>query len=200
MISLERIHVKVSHGTRKVPWLTLLLGILTAAFHLAGPPVFEFLVFDKKAVLHGEIWRFFTGHFVHFGLEHFFWDFLAFIILSLIVEWDNVRKLAESFLVCCVFVSAWLMSGGGGIDTYCGLSGILSGLLVVAAVTQYQRTANKVFLGVLFLMAGKIMFEFFTGSTLFVSSVQGVPGAHAMGFAAGGVYLVTRSGFKTVNN
>ena len=190
MITFERVQQKVSHGAQKVPWLTLALSALVGIFYLSGSRAFEFLVFDKEAILRGEIWRFFTGHFVHFGFEHFIWDFLALIILGAVIELNDPRKLAGAFLTSCMFVSTWLIFGGGGKDTYCGLSGALSGLLVVAVFVQYQVTHNKISFLVLLGAFLKIVFELLSHKTLFVVSVSPVPTVHFTGFISGFLYSI----------
>lgn len=185
MIQSRQVQQKVSHGTQKVPWLTLALGMFVVFFHLSGPQVFEFLVFDKAAILRGEIWRFFTGHFVHFGFDHFFWDFLAFIILGTFLERFNPWEMIKAFFVCCAAVSIWIISGFAEYDTYCGLSGALSGLLVFAVMVQYQKTKNKLLILVLIGTLAKIIFELLSHQTLFVHSVTPVPTVHAIGFISG---------------
>lgn len=200
MIALEQVQQNVNHGTFRVPWLTLTIAMFVGLFYILGSGAFEFLVFDKAAILRGEVWRFFTGHFVHFGFDHFFWDFLALLILGAIIENHSKGILLSSLFISSCFVSIFLFLGWGGCDTYCGLSGALSGLLVVAVFIQYRRTKNKIILMVLAGTLCKITFELFCNQTLFVHSVSGVSGAHIAGVLAGLVYWFSDEDFYVRNS
>ncbi|MBI1784302.1 hypothetical protein HYR69_04085, partial [Candidatus Sumerlaeota bacterium] len=55
------------------PWATLLVGLLAAVGSGFGPAR-ELFVWDRGAILHGEIWRLVTGHLVHAARGHFLLD------------------------------------------------------------------------------------------------------------------------------
>ncbi|VAX34790.1 hypothetical protein MNBD_UNCLBAC01-94 [hydrothermal vent metagenome] len=174
---------------RKVPWITLGLSGIMIALYGMGQNMFDLLVLDKEALRHGELWRFFTGHFVHFNFDHILWDLLAFLILGTVIELHHRRYLIFSLLVSCVVVSLWICFGTT-ISAYCGLSGALSGLLVIAAMIQWKKSHNKIFIYVVLATIGKIIFELMTQQTIFTNlSSKAVPTAHAAGFVAGFICL-----------
>ncbi len=190
MISQIKNQQLVSHGTRRVPWLTLTLTTVMIGLYLLGPVPFDWLHFDKTAIRHGEIWRFLTGHFVHCNFEHLFWDILAFLVLGSIIEFHNAKQFLLSFLSSCILVSMWLFWGETKLMTYCGLSGALNGLLVLAVMLQWRIKREGIYLYVLFATIGKIIFELITHQTLFTDlSSQAVPSSHAAGFIAGMIYF-----------
>jgi len=182
-----------SHGTFKVPWLTLGLTLLFVCLYLFNGQLFQSWVFDQAAISQGEWWRWITGHLIHFNFEHLFWDLVGFVILGTVIELSRPRHLISSLLISCFCVSAWLYWGNSPYPTYCGLSGALNGMLVVAALIRMKDTENKVYLWVILLTVFKMVFEFTTHQTVFTSlASQAVPGAHAAGFAAGLLYWLTR--------
>ncbi len=182
--------IKESHGTLRVPWLTLGFATLMVGLYLLGPGPFELLLFDKTAIMQGEIWRFFTGHLVHCNLDHLFWDVLALSILGAVIETHSPKHLIPSFVLSCIAVGSWLMVTETKFATYCGLSGALNGLLVLAAVMMWKTTENNVFSFVLLGTIGKIIYELVFGHTIFTDlSLQAVPSSHAVGFVAGIIYL-----------
>ena len=180
-----------SQGIRRVPWLTLIVSGVTVALYLLGADIFDFLLFDKAAFLKGEVWRGFTGHWVHLNVTHLFWDLAAFIILGAIIELQEPRCFLPALLLSCLFVSGWVYFGEWNLSKYYGLSGALNGLLVVAAVLQWKVSGQNSYLMVLFLTLCKIIYEYTTQQAIFAgSAVNPVPGAHAAGFVAGVLYVV----------
>ncbi|MCK5180845.1 MAG: rhombosortase [Candidatus Omnitrophica bacterium] len=191
MLKFIKQFVPDSHGTLRVPWLTLALAGFMVALYLAETVVFSFSLFDKTLIAQGEWWRFVTGHFVHCNFEHLFWDLLAFVILGGIIEIHSRRELMFSLLISCLGVSAWLTWGDTTWTTYCGLSGALNGLLFVAAIKIWQKTGDKIYIAVLIVTVLKMVYEFTTHQTIFTDlGSQAVPSAHAAGFVAGALYFV----------
>lgn len=187
-ISLNR--SQLNHGTLRVPWFSLGLACLVTLLHFSGPAVFEVLIFDKSAIMRGEIWRFISGHFVHCNLDHLFWDVFAFTILGAVIEINSPKHFLPSLIVSCAAVSSWLLLAETKFSTYCGLSGALNGLLVLAAMIKLKSTGNGIFVLLLAGTLAKIFYEITFGRTLFTSlSSQAIFGAHAVGFAAGIIYV-----------
>ncbi len=190
----------ISQGTRKVPWLTLILTTLFTGIYLAGPALFKVFVFDQVAIGRGEFWRVLTGHFVHCNFEHLFWDLVGWVILGAVIEIHRRHHLIPSLIFTCLTVSFWLYLGDTSYPTYCGLSGTLNGLLVVAVVIQWQLTRNHACLLVILATLAKMIYEFTTHQTIFTSlSAQAVPAAHTAGFLAGAIYmLLQKSSWKNL--
>lgn len=180
-------------GVRRAPWRTLILAMIMGVLYAAGHMLFGSLIFDKEAILNGQIWRFLTGHFVHCNFEHFFWDMAAFMILGSVIEFNTPHRLVPSLVASCFFVSLWLMLGEKHLTTYCGLSGALNGLLVVAAILQWQRFHNKIFFLVLLAAFIKIIFELTTHQTIFCDlSSQSVPTSHLAGYIGGVIFYFSQ--------
>src|SRR6266436_3840904 len=56
------------------------------------PGIAPWLQYDRVAVAHGEFWRLFTSHFVHWSQEHLFWDALALGALGWMCEREGVAR------------------------------------------------------------------------------------------------------------
>lgn len=177
---------KLIHGTFRVPWITLFLSALFMFIYVLGGDIFNILVFDRAAVSNGEFWRFFTGHMVHYNFEHLLWDLIAFVILGSVIELNNSKQLIPSLLISSIGVSFWLCFFEPIIMTYCGLSGALNGLLVVASMILWKKTESRMYFLVMLSTIGKICYEFTTNQTVFVSmSAHPMPSSHLVGFISG---------------
>src|SRR4051812_25687175 len=58
---------------RAKAFAALLIFPLAFAIHLA-PGFKAWLIYDRAAILHGELWRLWTGHLVHFSNSHLLLD------------------------------------------------------------------------------------------------------------------------------
>ncbi|MBU0468065.1 MAG: rhombosortase [Candidatus Omnitrophica bacterium] len=177
---------KSSHGTLKVPWLTLCLAVMFICIYALGENIFNLLVFDRAAIANGDFWRFFTGHMVHYNFDHLLWDLIAFVILGSVIELNHPQQLMLSLLISSIGVSFWLYYFEPIILTYCGLSGALNGLLVIASMMLWNKTESCIYLFVMLSTIGKICYEFTTNQTVFVSmSAHPMPSSHLVGFISG---------------
>jgi rhomboid family GlyGly-CTERM serine protease len=193
---------------RRIPCASLLLSAAAAIVFLR-PSLAAELQYDRGAIAAGEWWRLVSGHWAHYGADHFFWDVLAFGVLGLACE----QRSRWRFLICvtasalAVSLSVWLWLPG--MTDYRGLSGIDSALFALLFVEFWGETVRSgernernavVLLGAclaVFLL--KIVFELTTGTNLFVKTLEsgpvGVPLAHIAGATVGfmvGLGAVTR--------
>lgn len=179
---------------KRLPYSTLLLAALAVVIHVV-PSLGNVLQFDRAAVAHGQVWRFFTAHLTHFGNDHLRWDLLAFVVLGVVAE---RRSRGGFFLV--LGVSAAVITTGVWLaqpqfTTYRGLSGIDSALFgfVIAdllAAGWRERHGFSLVVGALALagFAAKCAVELTSGGTVFVETggaFAPVPLAHLLGLACG---------------
>jgi len=191
MLNINLFKKTKSRGTVRVPWLTLGLTLVMTGLYMSGQALFDNLLFDKTLIAQGEYWRLLSAHFVHCNFQHLLWDLLAFLIIGSVIELNNDRHFIPCLIISCLAVSGWMFFIETKFSSYCGLSGALNGLLVLAAVMQYRRTGEKMCLGILLATIAKIIFELSTHETIFTDlSVRAVPGSHAAGYLAGIVYLL----------
>ena len=180
---------------RSIPCASLFLSA-AAAVSFVFPSLAARLQYDRGAIAAGEVWRLVSGHWAHYSLDHFAWDFLAFNFLGLACERiSRVRFLicvSASALVISLTVWLWLPD----MSAYRGLSGVDSALfaLLIAELWSEGRRSREpaqvaITMACLGAFLSKIAFEVITGRTVFVNSqeagIVGVPLAHVIGAAMG---------------
>jgi len=195
-----------SLGSKRIPCASLLLS-LAAAFIFACPSLAARLEYNRAAIAAGEIWRLFSGHWVHYGFDHFFWDVLAFGFLGAACE----RRNRPRFLVCvtasALAISLAVWFGLSGIGAYRGLSGIDSALVVLLFMELWSEADGSgqpkqivIPAACLIAFVGKVSYELATGDTIFVKSLGsgtvGVPLAHVAGAAVGFLVGLGTSGSR----
>jgi membrane associated rhomboid family serine protease len=57
----------------------------------------DLLVYDRTAVVSGQVWRLVTGNLVHFSRQHLFYNILTFLVVGCLVE---KRRYPRFALVC----------------------------------------------------------------------------------------------------
>jgi rhomboid family GlyGly-CTERM serine protease len=176
---------------RPVPVVSLLL-VAVAIFFSLVPRIATWLQYDRLAVAYGEVWRLFTSHFVHWSIEHLFWDALALGALGWICEREGTSRFLATVAAAALAIPLTLSFAQPQMSTYRGLSGIDSALFVLLAANiarQAIAEQNWPHLGMALLIsigfAVKVGFEVRTGGTLFVDSLAAgmtpVPLAHIVG-------------------
>ncbi len=175
-----------SHGSLRLPWHTFILLLISFAMYMFGGPAAEGLVFDRQAIMQGELWRLLIGHWVHADLEHLAWNLIAFGILGWMIETSlGHLKLYTALIAGMCGVNAWVWWFIPGLDFYCGLSGILNTLLFVILIDGWRRSRNYIFPLVVIGATAKIGLELFQSSAIFTNtSWPAVPEAHLAGALA----------------
>lgn len=177
-------------GGAQPPWVTGLFLAVAAGLWLYFGPAPEALVFDRAALAQGEWWRWLTGHLVHSDGQHALWDIAALGLIGGLMEHNGRRRMAAATLAGLVAVNVCLMGCLPGLDRYCGLSGVLNTLFVVALADLWrQRRHPAIPLAGLGLIL-KLAAEMATHQSLVVDMQwPGVPEAHLAGCVGGMGFL-----------
>ncbi len=122
----------------RVPYATS--AAVLVCLVLAANPQPTPLAFDRQAILAGEVWRLWSGHFVHFSFQQLILDAGALFLVGAIAE----REFGPRFIVLLLLL---------------GMPVISIGLLLVAPDLAYYRGAS----GVVMLVA------FAVGNTFWVN-------------------------------
>lgn len=168
-------------------------GCVAAYLH---PPLAQFLVYDRRAILAGELWRLFTCHLVHFSLSHLLSDLAGFMTAAWII-WNRGYR---NFWLLCV-VSAFSVSGAiflwqPGMAVYGGLSGIVNAVFIYAVLRGVREEGRWRWfcLAAIFLCFGNMLWEVLSGAPSL--AVPGrypfvpVPLAHLVGALTGAAMAV----------
>ena len=109
-------------------------AIFAAALVVQLQPAWrEALIYDRAALQHGEWWRIWTGHIVHFGWPHFIADGGLLAILGLTLGREFPRDSVLGFLLMPPVIAAVLYWLDPTMTRYAGLSAVNLGLLLLLA-------------------------------------------------------------------
>ena len=175
--------------TPATAWLFPLVYIaICALIMLAGEFGKEALRYDRVWIGQGETWRLISGHFTHLG-----WSHLALNSTGLLLVWFLVGG-AYSLRVWISITGVTFAVMGMGfwflnpeLYWYVGMSGLLHGLLVAGIVTRLCAMDAETAI-LLFLLAGKIAWEQFSGPIPGSEATSGGPvivDAHLYGALGG---------------
>ena len=123
---------------RRFPWVYLVVT-LSAGIITASPTLRAALIYNRAAIGHGEIWRIWTGHMVHFGWPHYLADGALFLVIGWALERAHPICGRISLILLPLVVSASLYYFDPSMNVYGGLSGVNVGLLVFMACCGWQR-------------------------------------------------------------
>lgn len=107
------------------------ITIITIFIALTGSEVQQELRYERTRIFAGEVWRFFSAHFVHLGWVHLLMNLAA---LGLIwgLAWRTLRASAWVVIssISMASISAGLLIFNPALEWYVGLSGMLHGLFL----------------------------------------------------------------------
>jgi rhomboid family GlyGly-CTERM serine protease len=151
--------------SKRIPVLTI--GLLTTLFTL------HWLVTDKTAlyfsaagIFDGEAWRIISGHFMHADLQHLLWNCLGLAVLGTLLEFRSRTVLLASLGTGIVVVSALLLTPYAKLDYYCGLSGVLNTLLLVALWLEWKSTRSRLIILITCACIAKVVIEVSQGVSI----------------------------------
>jgi rhomboid family GlyGly-CTERM serine protease len=176
----------IRRGSVSLPWRSLLLAAAAILAYLAFGNAPVDWVFDRAAIAGGEWWRLITGHWVHCDPAHVGWDVAALLVFGALFEERLKWRLPLALLVASLGVDAWLWWGLPSLAQYCGLSGILNGVLILGLVSLWRETRHPLVWLTGAAAAMKIVLEIHLGQALLTETAwPSVPTAHAAGFLCG---------------
>ncbi|MFZ9681824.1 MAG: rhombosortase [Cephaloticoccus sp.] len=149
----------------RIPWVFLVLAAVALTVQLQ-PGWRAAWLYDRAAVMEGEWWRLWSGHWVHFGWPHFVADAGLFLILGVLLERPHRRMVFAALAFMPPGIGLVLLSLDPTMAHYGGLSALNLGLLLFLALQGWQRNWRDWFWpAVLVIYVGEIVFEILTGGT-----------------------------------
>ena len=152
------------------------------------PGLSGLLIYDRQAILSGELWRLFTAPWVHFSGSHLFWNILVFSTAGFAV---NASKFPCFWIVCGIsilFPGPVFLLTMPDMACYGGLSGPATGAAAYYCLCSLFRTEreNVIWVLILFIMIIKIFTESVLGESIFAHveeiPFRVLPGAHIAGY------------------
>jgi rhomboid family GlyGly-CTERM serine protease len=183
--------------------LVAIIALLAILAYVFNDNIDSLLVYQHQLISQGELWRTFTGHFLHTNGIHLLLNLAALILLwALHGHFYTLKNYSLLFITSALICSAGLFYFSPEIHQYVGLSGVLHGIFVFGALMDIRhkdKTGYLLFIGVWL----KIAHEQFYGANEQVSTLidaNVAVDAHLWGAVGGlifsGCYLV----FLTVKN
>jgi len=143
----------------RIPWVFLGVALAATIIQLHGGWR-DSLIFDRNAIAHGEWWRIWSGHLIHFGWPHFVADAGLFLILGRLLEWEHPRLTWFALLTMPVVISASVYWFDPGMVRYGGLSAVNVGLLLFLACQGWQKSwVDWFWPAVLVIYVGELILE-----------------------------------------
>jgi rhomboid family GlyGly-CTERM serine protease len=155
----------------------------------------SFLIFDHRLIAAGQVWRIWTGHFVHTNSEHLLLNAVGFSLFLLLYQ-PHIRLLS------LLYRSVYLATGIGfglfwlnpEIGRYAGLSGVLYGLFSLFALQAIFKQDYLVGYAVFFAVSSKILWENIDPSinhhNALLINARVASEAHLYGYLAALVYVL----------
>ena len=167
--------------------LTLfIVGISIIAYSF--PRFSDLLVYDRQAILSGELWRLLTAPLVHFSASHIFWDILVFGVAGFAINASGFRCF---WLVCsfaAIVPSIIFLLTLPELERYGGLSGLATGAAAYFCICSAFKTKKNRPIWLLFLivMGTKILVETKIGVPIFAHAdgipFRALPSVHILGY------------------
>jgi len=165
-LALKNLPFKKKHSLLVVT--IALIAILAYLFSDVADVIF---VYQYQLISQGELWRTFTGHFLHTNGIHLLLNLAALILLwALHGHFYTLKNYGLLFITSAFICSAGLFYFSPQIQQYVGLSGILHGIFVFGAIMDIRhkdKTGYLLFIGVWL----KIAHEQFYGASEQVSTL-----------------------------
>ncbi|MCJ8297211.1 MAG: rhombosortase [Colwellia sp.] len=151
--------------------LVISVALLAIMAFLFNDSLSKVLVYQHQLISQGELWRTFTGHFLHTNGVHLLLNLSALILLwGLHGHFYSLKNYSMLFISSALICSAGLYFFSPNIGQYVGLSGVLHGIFIFGAIMDIQhkdKTGYLLFIGVWL----KIAHEQFYGASDDVSAL-----------------------------
>jgi rhomboid family GlyGly-CTERM serine protease len=153
--------------------IALLVGCVAA--ELFGDAGRGWLRYERAAVLAGEAWRLLSGSVVHLGPRHLVLNLAALVALwALAPAAVRGRRGALAIAGGALGVGAGLLVFAPAVGWYVGVSGVLHGLLAVAA-RDLVRARDALGIPLALLLLAKLIWESGAGPLPFTAQAAGGP-------------------------
>ena len=156
------------------------------------------LPYDRNAIGGGELWRLFSGHFVHLGGMHLLLNAAGLLLVWTLVG-DAFSTRHWLIIATCSLLSMdlgfWFLLPW--LEWYVGLSGLLHGLMAAGVAGLWHERRIEA-LAIAAILVGKLGYEIALGSLPGSAAIAGgavITEAHLLGGIGGflaGVLLVIR--------
>jgi rhomboid family GlyGly-CTERM serine protease len=171
--------------------VTLAIGGTCLLLACAGEPLASGLAWERAGILHGELWRLWSGHLVHYSLSHAAADTLVLLAMGWYAEpLIGSRRFGLLLAGAAILLSLGLLALAPALSEYRGASGLAVLTAVLGGVLAWRRQpASRPMLGCAALaLAAKTSWEACAHTAAFTDLPPGVAvawQAHLLGALLG---------------
>ncbi|MBI3715681.1 MAG: rhomboid family intramembrane serine protease [Betaproteobacteria bacterium] len=180
--------------------LIALIAIAVIALAFAPEGLQRGLEFDRAAILHGELWRLWTAHLVHYSRQHAATDIVMLLVAGTCAEkLAGAGRVVQAFLWIAPVIALALLFVSTDLVGYRGLSAVVSYLFMLAWIAAWGHwpSARPVLALAAAAMAGKMAADAFG----FSADLAGLPDgvrvewrAHLLGITAATLASISGDG------
>ncbi|MDH3400337.1 MAG: rhombosortase [Chromatiales bacterium] len=155
--------------------LALVLAGLCLALQAGGENAQELFQFQREGLAQGQLWRLFTGHFIHLGWPHALMNLAALgLLVYLLADGLEAASLLGLIVASSLAVDAGLWFLQPELEWYVGLSGVLHGLFAGLLILQWFCRRER-YLWLILLLSVKLAWEGMTGPLPMTADLAGGP-------------------------
>jgi rhomboid family GlyGly-CTERM serine protease len=171
--------------------VTVAIGGLCLLLACAGEPLSSGLAWERSAILHGELWRLWSGHLVHYSVSHAAADTLVLFVMGLYAEpLVGSRRFGAMLAGGALVLSLGLLALAPGLHEYRGGSGlgVLTAVLGGMLAWRHHPASRLILCCAALALASKTLWEACAHSAAFTDLPAGVTvawQAHLLGALLG---------------
>ncbi|MEN8304544.1 MAG: rhombosortase [Campylobacterota bacterium] len=137
----------------RIPVWTISIVVLSIVSFISSE-LSSLFIYDRVAILGGELWRLFTSHLVHFSYFHFLYNIIAFGVLGWVIEQQDYPYFGSLLLLMAFIIGVALLVMKPDMLFYGGLSGLAHGAFFYLALhglyhSLYWRRISLLAIGII---------------------------------------------------
>jgi len=174
----------------------VIIVLATIAFiseYFLGETITQSLVYQRTLISQGQLWRLFTGHFLHTNGFHLLLNLAALILLwALHGRFYSIKNYSALFFCCAISTSVGIYFYNTELIQYVGLSGVLHGIFVFGAIMDINakdKTGYLLFVGVWLKIAHEQIYGASTDVSDLIEASVAVD-AHLWGAVGGLIFTI----------
>ena len=142
---MKKVLAFIHSAVRHAPRASLLLTLAAVVIHLSINLRMQ-LLYDRAALIHHELWRLLTCHWVHLSWDHLLWSAMTFLGLGSLCELMDKKTYYATVALSALLIPAGIWWGMPDLMVYGGLSGLycaVYALLMVSLINREIRSLGR---------------------------------------------------------